>query len=102
MALISQSGSNAAFLYQMARWRGVSFNKMVSSGNEADLSCIDFLDYFSRDPRITVITAYLEGIKDTREFMGACSQASLRKPVVVLKVGDSNAAAGPHHRIPAL
>ena len=93
MALISQSGSNATFLYQLARWRGVSFNKMVSSGNEADLTCIDFLDYFSRDPRIKVTTAYLEGVKDGQTFIESCSQASARKPVVVLKVGDTNAGS---------
>ena len=90
-ALISQSGSQSVILYQLARERGVSFNKMVSSGNEADLCCVDFLDYFSTDPKIKVITAYLEGIKNGRKFIEIGRDVSLHKPTIVFKVGTTAA-----------
>lgn len=89
LALISQSGSNAVFLDMLAHWKGISFNKIVTSGNEADLGCVDYLNYFSSDPKIEVITAYLEGVKDGRAFVEACRQASELKPVVVFKVGNT-------------
>ncbi len=90
LALISQSGSNGAFLDMLARRKGVFFNKIVTSGNEADLCFADYLNYFSSDPGIKVITAYLEGIKDGQAFIESCGQASARKPVVVFKVGNTD------------
>jgi acyl-CoA synthetase (NDP forming) len=91
MALVSQSGSQAIILYRLARARGIPFNKIVSSGNEADLECIDFLDYFSRDPKVNVITAYIEGVRAGRRFVEVGRNVSLHKPVIVFKVGGTAA-----------
>jgi len=89
LAFVSQSGSQTFIFHQLARTRGISFSKMVSSGNEADLECTDFLDYFSKDPGVSVITAYIEGIRSGQRFAEVGRQVSRRKPVIVLKVGTT-------------
>ena len=41
---------------------GLRFNKFVSSGNEGDLTCIDYLKYFGQDHATRVIVGCLEAL----------------------------------------
>jgi acetyltransferase len=62
VSMLSQSGN---MISQMLHWganEGVGFDKLVSSGNEADLTCEDYLGYFGQDKTTQVILAYLEGV----------------------------------------
>jgi len=93
LAFVSQSGSLGAFVTMMGTLRGMSFSKVVSIGNECDLSSCDFIDYLSRDDKTAVITAYLEGTRDGRNLMAALREASARKPVIVWKAGSTAAGA---------
>jgi len=86
-ALVSHSGSLANILGRIASGKGLYFNKAVSIGNECDLSCPDFINYFARDPSVGVIGAYIEGVKDGPAFFDAIRIASLAKPVVIWKMG---------------
>lgn len=63
-----------------------------SAGNEVDLDVPDFIAYMANDPQIKVIGVLMEGIKDGRRLAAALERARSRnKPVVVLKVGRSEA-----------
>ncbi|MCL6451877.1 MAG: acetate--CoA ligase family protein, partial [Acetobacteraceae bacterium] len=89
-ALISQSGALGYGFYTMCQDAGLGFRYVVSTGNEADLSCLDFMDYVLDDPEVRVVLAYLETIRDPARFEDVAAKARSRgKPIVALKVGRS-------------
>ena len=66
---------------------------MISSGNEAVLPAVDYLDYLIDDPATRVIALFLETVREPERFVAALDRAADRgKPVVVLKVGRSERA----------
>jgi len=87
VAIISHSGSLTNILGLMASKKGIRFSKVVSLGNECDLTSTDFLTYLGQDSETLVIGAYLEGIKDGVSFLNALKNASLKKPVIIWKLG---------------
>lgn len=99
VGIISHSGSLTNILGRMASQKGIRFSKVVSLGNECDLTSADFLTYLGKDPDTGVIGAYLEGIKNGPYFLNALRKASLEKPVVLWKVGltsEGGRAAASH------
>jgi acyl-CoA synthetase (NDP forming) len=93
VGLVSHSGSLANILGRMASRKGLYFSKAVSIGNECDLSCPDFISYFAQDASVKVIGAYIEGIQDGPAFLSAVRNASLAKPVIIWKMGLTQAGA---------
>ena len=93
IAMITQSGAFgcAALDYLTGRQMGVS--KFVSFGNKSDVSESDILNYLMYDAETKVILVYLEDVKDGRDFIKIAKQVTLKKPVVVIKSGRSNAGA---------
>lgn len=91
--LISQSGANAGEFVYSAAARGVRFAKVVSYGNALDLNECDFLEYMAEDPETDSIFAYIEGVRDGRRFVRALRDAAVRKPVVILKGGRTEAGS---------
>jgi acyl-CoA synthetase (NDP forming) len=87
VGIISHSGSLTNILGRLAPQKGIRFSKVVSLGNECDLTSADFLTYLGRDPDTRVIGTYLEGIKEGPFFLKALKAASLQKPVILWKVG---------------
>ncbi|MDX2499365.1 MAG: CoA-binding protein, partial [Deltaproteobacteria bacterium] len=87
VGLISHSGSLTNILGTIADTKGIRFSKVVSSGNECDLTAADFLTYLGNDPDTGLIGAYIEGIRNGPYFMDALRKASLNKPVIMWKVG---------------
>ena len=99
VGIISHSGSLTNLIGQMAPRKGIRFSKMVSLGNECDLSSGDFLNYLGKDADTRVIGAYIEGIRDGSYFLEALKAASLEKPVILWKVGltpEGSRAAASH------
>jgi acyl-CoA synthetase (NDP forming) len=91
VGLISQSGSIAISL--LADCRRFGFSHVISSGNEAVLRAVDFLDYLIDDPATRIIALFLETVREPDRFVAALDRAADRgKPVVVLKVGRSERA----------
>jgi len=93
VAMISQSGGNAAHLIHDGTSRGLYFSKVISMGNGADLNEVDYLEYLAGDDETKVITAYIEGTRDGARFFQALRRASAAKPVIILKVGTSGPGA---------
>jgi acyl-CoA synthetase (NDP forming) len=94
ISFISQSGAIGA--NTMFRWgaeRGVGFNIFCSSGNEADLGSVDYLEYIGQDKETRVVMMYVEGIKKGRKFLEAAKRTTEMKPIVLMKGGQTEAGS---------
>ncbi len=89
IAFVSQSGAICAVVIDWARGQGFGFSRLVSLGNEADISETDILGAFTGDPNTKVVTMYLEGIADGRRFVEVAR--AVDKPLVAFKVGRFDA-----------
>src|SRR5215813_10956018 len=89
VGMISQSGSICIGL--LADCRRFGWSHVISSGNEAVLTAVDFLEYLIDDPETRVISLFLESVREPDRFVAALDRAADRgKPVVVLKVGRTD------------
>lgn len=93
IALLSQSGAMLVALLDWSLAVGLGFSKVVSLGNKADLSEIDFIEEMASDPDTKVIVCYIEDITDGPRFVEVVSRATRKKPVIVIKSGTSQAGA---------
>jgi acyl-CoA synthetase (NDP forming) len=87
IAFISQSGTLGAYLMLLAGAKGYGFTGFVSSGNQALLEVVDYLEYFEHDDRTQAIILYVEGLKDTARFFRVAKEVARKKPIVVYKAG---------------
>jgi len=79
----------------------IGFNYFISTGNEADVSFAEVLDYLVSRDEVSIVAGYLEGLQgDGRLFIEACKKAlEHKKLITMLKVGRtaSGAAAAASH-----
>jgi acyl-CoA synthetase (NDP forming) len=88
-SFISQSGGNSIYCIRNANTAGINFSKVVSYGNAIDIDEVDLLEYLSNDNDTTIIGAYIEGVKDGRRLMKTLKNITRTKPVIILKVGET-------------
>jgi len=94
VAVVSQSGALASQLEQFAYQQRIGITHLISTGNEADLQVADAIEYLAGQPEPRAIALFLESVRDPARFLRAVAAARAQgKPVVVLKVGSSEAAA---------
>jgi acyl-CoA synthetase (NDP forming) len=87
-----QSGGIASQVIRLARVRGVGMRAVLATGNEANVSTVDVIEYLVEDPGTKVIAAFLEAISDPERFSAAALRAAeLGKPIIALKVGRTEA-----------
>ncbi len=90
VGVISHSGFLFYYLLMSIASRGLKPSKGVSCGSDCDLTCVDFLEYLGQDPETRIIVAYLEGIRDGRRLLRVAREISPRKPIIVLKGGNTD------------
>ena len=94
IGVISQSGATAfGPILAVARDRAIGLRYVVSSGNEADLTTADFVEYMVADRAVTAIACVLEGVRDPVVRRAVEAALAADKPIVVLKLGRSPAGA---------
>ncbi|MFZ5590965.1 MAG: acetate--CoA ligase family protein, partial [Bacillota bacterium] len=93
IAFYSQSGAMMIAILDWSRSIGLGFSKVVSLGNKADLSEIDFIEEAADDPYTRVILCYIEDVMDGARFLEVVGKATRKKPVIILKSGTSQAGA---------
>jgi acetyl coenzyme A synthetase (ADP forming)-like protein len=93
IGFISQSGAIGVAVLDWAKTNNIGFSKFVSLGNKADVSENDFIEKWQNEEDTTVITAYLEGIEYGREFIEISSKVTKKKPMIVVKSGNTDAGA---------
>jgi len=91
LGVVSQSGNLATSIIELASPMYLGFSRIISSGNEADLETLDFLEYLAEDPQTEVVLSYLEGIKDGERFIRTAKKVSSQKPLVMVKAGRTEA-----------
>jgi acetyltransferase len=90
--LITQSGAFGAAIFVRAMRVGLGFSHWAATGNEADLEFCDFLEYMVDDPHTHVIAGFLATVNDGQKLIQGLDRAAQKgKPVVLLKVGDTEA-----------
>lgn len=90
IAFLTQSGALGGSLLSRAWATGIGFSHWVCTGNEADLTLSDYLQYLVDDPDAHVIAIFMESMRDPAGFMDAARRARAQgKPIVVYKTGAS-------------
>jgi len=93
IGFVSQSGAVCGGVVDFLYGKKVGFSHFISLGNEADVTETDMIEYLGQEPRVRVIAAYVEQIRDGRRFLEVARQVSRSKPIVLLKGGRSDAGA---------
>jgi len=91
IALLSQSGAIGSAALDWLKIKDFNFGYFISLGNKAVLDENKVIEYLATDSRIDLVVAYLEEIKDGEKFMSLVSKLAKKKPVAVLKAGQSAA-----------
>jgi acetyltransferase len=93
LALMSQSGALATAILDWSVQNGIGYSKFVSFGNGLDVGVVDLLRAWEDDPETRVIVAYMEGLPNGPEFMRVAKEVSRKKPVIVVKSGNTRSGA---------
>jgi acyl-CoA synthetase (NDP forming) len=91
VSVVSQSGGGGGSLVNLADQRGIRFSKIVTIGNECDVTVTDCIDYFGSDPNTKIIVVYLEGLRDGHRFVDIARRVAAHKPVICYKIGRTTA-----------
>ena len=91
ITFVSQSGAVCGGVIDWASGAGIGLSRIVTLGNQADLTETDVLEVLADDDNTRVIAMYLEGVDDGRHFVDVARSISLRKPIVAIKVGYTEA-----------
>ncbi|MFX1378776.1 MAG: CoA-binding protein [Promethearchaeota archaeon] len=89
IGFIAQSGGICNIAIYGAEALGIKFSKVFSFGNGADLDVVDLLYFLSHDSETNIILCYLEGIKEGRIEDLKMVLNQNKKPIIVLKGGQS-------------
>jgi acyl-CoA synthetase (NDP forming) len=90
IAIVSQSGGLAFALLNHAQDRGLGIGSVVSTGNEADLTWADYVDYVLDQNDIHVVLGFVEAIRQPARLVQVARKAArLNKPILVAKIGRS-------------
>src|SRR5690554_6745622 len=93
IAIVSQSGATASELNEFAHSQNIGTSFVAATGNEAQLSLADVLDYLIDHEPTKAIALFAESIRDPAKFAQAAQRAmTSKKPVVILKIGRSELA----------
>ncbi len=92
VAFASQSGAYGIAAIAEAARRGLGLSSFVSTGNKADLSGNDLLQYWEQDPATDLVVLHLESFGNPRRFGQIARRVAASKPIVAVKSGRSAAA----------
>lgn len=92
IGIVFQSGLLAYSIVFPQQDRDFGYSYVVTTGNEADLDATDFIRYMVEDDETRVIGCFIEQFRDPAKLLRVASAAAEKqKPIVVLKVGRSEA-----------
>ena len=97
VSFVSQSGAVGSTILDVIAKEGIGLSKFISYGNAAYIDEADILEYLLADEDTKVIVMYIEGVKDGRHFVEVVKKATMKKPIVVIKGGISEAGSAAAH-----
>lgn len=95
ISIVSQSGGVAHMMAFQAMRERFGLRCVVGVGNRLNVEFHDMVRFLGRDSGTSVIGLYLEGIEDPSRLVEAAMEVVPEKPVLVYKVGRSDAVQGP-------
>ena len=93
VAFISQSAALCTSVVDWSIRQRVGFSVFLSTGSMLDVGWRDLIDYLANDFHTNSILIYMESLGDARSFLSAAREMALRKPIIVIKAGSTEAAA---------
>ncbi|WP_013321343.1 bifunctional acetate--CoA ligase family protein/GNAT family N-acetyltransferase [Gloeothece verrucosa] len=93
VGFISQSGAICTAVLDWSISENVGFSAFVSIGSMLDVNWGDLIYYLGDDPHTHCIVIYMESIGDARSFLSAAREVALTKPIIIIKAGQTEAAA---------
>ncbi len=98
-AVVAQSGNMGTQLLAFAEAQGIGIRAFSGSGNEAMITIEDYMEGFEVDELTRTVMLYIESVKQGRRFFESARRVSQKKPIVLLKGGQTragNRAASSH------
>lgn len=93
VALISQSGAMMANAMISLHARGLAISYAISTGNEGDISIVDYMQALAQDPATKVFCVFAELIREPAAFIAAARAISdAGKTIILLHPGRGVAA----------
>src|SRR5713101_5178507 len=92
LAFLSQSGALCTAILDWSRRENVGFSGFVSVGSMLDVGWGDLIYHYGEDPYTNSILVYMESVGDARSFLSAAREVALKKPIIVIKPGRTEAA----------
>ena len=93
VGFISQSGALCTAVLDWSFAENVGFSAFISIGSMLDVDWGDLIYYLSDDPRTKSIVLYMESVGDARSFISAAREVASTKPIIIIKAGQTEAAA---------
>jgi len=93
VGFISQSGAMGVSILDSAKSLGIGLSMFVSSGNKADVTGNDLLEYWKEDPNTRLILMYIESFGDPKRFVELGRAITSEKPIFIVKSGRTGAGA---------
>jgi acetyltransferase len=89
LMLISQSGALVTGIIDWANYHQIGLSHAITFGNRIDTGEIEALQFAASDPNTKTILIYLESFQNAQTFFSVCSQITPKKPIILLKGGQS-------------
>ena len=99
LSLVTQSGAYGMALHSLAEDENLCFDKVYATGNKADFTDTELLDYLASDGGSGPICFFLESLPDGRAFVDMARRVTRTRPVIVCRTGrsaDGSRAARSH------
>jgi acyl-CoA synthetase (NDP forming) len=95
IGIVGQSGgATQVNVMWRAQELGLGVSYQVSSGNDADLDLLDYMNFMIEDPGTRVVLALAERIADGTRLRALAERAAeLEKPIALIKFGRTEAGA---------
>ena len=89
VSFMSQSGGHLTQLVDVGYKRDIRYHYGISFGNQIDLNCVDFMNFFRQDSKTSLIAAYLEstGSAKAYDLFKELRNTTKIKPVILWKGG---------------
>lgn len=91
--MVSQSGNMGVQLLAFAEQQGIGIRGFCGSGNEAMMTIEDYLEGLEVDSLTRTVMLYVESVKNGRRFFESACRVGKKKPIVLLKGGQSQAGS---------
>lgn len=87
ISIVALSGGVAEVIHQGFAAMGVGTRIYASNGNACDVTIPEIIHYLGQDDGTRVIVTYVEGLRDSANFMQTVREVAARKPILAMKAG---------------